>query len=627
MYIIKLFMFRKTQETRNKGQCHKCHQDGHVRQNCPTKNATHVQAGRNKNPNAFKNMNKIQKRKHHSEINRYVLGLIIIIINMDIVVSQHVVEGYDCTKPLEHVLVPSPCVSQEGRQTESKYSGWIAYNAQDTIVKGLRCTVEVHLQPYYCGANSHVHLLETPIVKQVSLSPEECNNVYKTKSLNIYNRLYSVEPNTGVNTHGLMINGTLTYGYTLGTFNVFCNPTGIFHNDIFVDYGFQVGTLLVSVTQVPLLITLENIVDYQLDTVIGHWRNCTRGCVATTGSYYIPGRPTNYRLVKHLTFNKYTKGKQVFIVNHTENIHVEIYELTTVKILNRHEQVLITELPDLVLFTNPEIADKVPKLHAKEARYDLASFINTLYKHKQIQNELEQQIHNEVCLKTHRIRYLPSTHYTQGKAITSLGELLRISTCKKIQVTINEGKKDKCYTNHITVQVENVTKAMLPGSRIVFDTSDMISVTCQNHPVFLYIGNHSYLGNKGDGMELIQVKHEVDHLKTHIFWSPVNDAFRDLTVMGDQTVHTSKVTYLNDLTGTESVMKTTVDQVGALESIFTWTLGKNMVDKFKAYFWSIVGLIIIIALGCSIMCMIIKFLCKRILTYRFLPGDVNTPEE
>lgn len=588
-------------------KCFNCQEEGHQKRECP-KPPKHQ--GRNV---------KQGKRKGPQTCNRYILGLIL--ISLDMVVSQHTLQGYDCDNPVDHVLVPSPCVKQTGRNSESRYSGWIAYRAQDTMVQGLRCNVEVRLQSYYCGSNSHVHLLETPTIRQVALSPEECNQVFKTKSINLYNRLYSVEPNSGVNTHGLMINGTLTYGYTFGDFNVFCNPSGIYAANHFVDYGFQVGTLLVSVTQVPLLITSDNIIDYQRDTVIGHWSNCTRGCSATTGSYYIPGGHTNYRLVKHLTFNKYTQGKQVFIVNHTENIHVEIYKITTVRILNRHEQVLITELPDLVLFTNPEIKDKVPNLHAKETRYDLSSYINTLYKHKQIQRELEQQVQNEVCLKTHRIRILPSTHYTQGKAITSLGELLRISTCPQVQVFISEGRKDLCYTNHITVQVNNVTKAMLPGSRVVFQISDMTPVSCENHPVFLYIGNHSYLGNKGDGMELIQVKHEVDHLKTHIFWSPLDDAFRDLTVMGEQTVHTPRVTYLNDLSGTESILQTTAEQVDTLESIFTWTFGKSFVGKFKAYFWSIVWLIIIIALGCCIMCMLMKFCCKKLVSYKFLPAD------
>ena len=46
-------------------------------------------------------------------------------------------------------------------------------------------------------------------------------------------------------------------------------------------------------------------------------------------------------------------------------------------------------------------------------------------------------------------------HYAQGKAITSLGELMRISTCPQVNITISEGRKDKCYTHHITVQVNN----------------------------------------------------------------------------------------------------------------------------------------------------------------------------
>ena len=593
-------MFRSVQPGRKTSfQCYNCQGFGHIRSECSKPRRQRFSGAKR-------------------SFARYI-DVLIFLMCLD-QSTAHQVLGYDCDSPTDHVLVPSPCLKQVNWNTESRYTGWVAYKAKDTIVQGIRCVTEVRLQSYYCGTSSHIHLLETPIVTKVTLTPEECNQVFKTKSIKLYNRLYSVEPNTGKNVHGIIVNGTLTYGFTLGVFNVFCNPTGINAANHFVDYGFQVGTLEVSVTQVPLLVTSENIIDYQKDTVIGHWSNCTRGCTGSTGSYYIPGDHTKYRLVKHLVFQKYTQGNQVFIVNHTENIHVEIYKITTVRIMNRHEQVLITELPDLVLFTNPDLKDKIPKLHAHEARYDIASWVNTLYKYKQLQNELEQQVQYEICVKTHRVRILPSTHYTRGKAITSLGELLRISTCSQVTVTVTEGRNDECYTNHITVQVGNITKAMLPGSRVLFKVMDMKPVSCKNHPVFLYIGNHSYLGNKGTGMELIQVKHEVNHLKTHIFWSPLDDAFKDLTVMGEQIVHASQVTYLNDLVGTESILQTTSDQVSTLESVFDWTLGKSFVDKFKAYFWSIVGLITIIAVVCCIICMLMKLGCKRIFFHKFIPA-------
>lgn len=540
--------------------------------------------------------------------------------------TAHEIIGYDCDQPIDHKLVPSPCLKQVNWNSDAKYTGWVAYHTRDRIVQGIRCEAQVRLQSYYCGASSHIHLLETPIIKTIALKPEECNKVYNTKVINVYNRLYSVEPDTGMNHHGIIVNGTLTYGYTLGIFNVFCNPTGIQAANHFVDYGFQVGILSVSVTQVPLLITSTNIIDYQKDTVIGHWHNCTRGCTANTGSYYIPGDHTRYRLVKLLSFHKYTQGNQVFIVNHTEGIHVEILKLTTTIINNRHEQILETELPDVVLFTNPNMEGKIPKLHTQEARYDISSWIDTLYKYKQLQSEIDHQVQYETCVKTHRVRVLPSTHYTQGKAITSLGELMRISTCTQVNVTITEGQKDLCYRNHITVQVDKETKVMLPGSRIVFSTDDLEPISCVNHPVFLYIGNHSYLGNKGTGMELLQVKEELNHLKTHIFWSPMDEAIQDITIMGEKSSQVSKVTYLNELTGADSITQITADQVHGLESFFDWTLGKNFTSKFKSYFWSIVFVIIMIALLCYLFCTLVKFSCKRIYEYQFLPAKTTTEE-
>ena len=338
-----------------------------------------------------------------------------------------------------------------------------------------------------------------------------------------------------------------------------------------------------------------------------------------------------YRLVKHLSFHKYTEGNQVFIVNHTENIHVEITKITTTKVSNIQEQVLETELPDVVLFTNPHMENKIPRLHAQEARYDIANYINTLYKYKQLQTEMDHQLEYETCIKTHRIRVLPSTHYAQGKAITSLGELMRISTCPQVNITISEGRKDKCYTHHITVQVNNnKTMVMLPGSRVVFSTKGLKPVPCKNHPVFLYIGNHSYLGNKGQGIEKIQVKHEKNHFKIHIFWSPLHDAFKDLTIMGENSDQNLKVTYLHDLTGTESILQTTAAQVTGLESIFNWTLGKNFTSKFRSYFWSIIWLVIILTTGISTICMIIKFFGRKLFHYKFLPRSIPledlTPE-
>ena len=55
-------------------------------------------------------------------------------------------------------------------------------------------------------------------------------------------------------------------------------------------------------------------------------------------------------------------------------------------------------------------------------------------------------------------------------------------------------KKDACYTNYITVQVQNITKIMLPGSRIVFNISNLKPVTnilILYHDIFI-IENQSY---------------------------------------------------------------------------------------------------------------------------------------
>ena len=229
---------------------------------------------------------KASKRKLSQDA-RYVRYIIFLSILGS--VRSHSLIGYDCNKILNHQLVPSPCLRQVSEIGKDRYDGWVAYHTREQIVSGLRCVTQVKLQSYYCGSSSHIHLLETPIVKTISLTPEECREVFKSKAITVYNKIYTVEPNTGLNHHGIIVNGSLTYGYTLGVFNVFCNPTGVQAANHFVDYGFKVGILSVSATQVPLLLTADNIIDYQLDTKIGHWNNCTRGCTASTGSYYIPG--------------------------------------------------------------------------------------------------------------------------------------------------------------------------------------------------------------------------------------------------------------------------------------------------------------------------------------------------
>ena len=86
----------------------------------------------------------------------------------------------------------------------------------------------------------------------------------------MYNKIYSIEPDTGMNVHGIIVNGTLTYGYKF-VFDIFCNPKGILTANHFIDYGFQVGTLTISVTKVPLLLTANEIIDYQKQTRLGHW--------------------------------------------------------------------------------------------------------------------------------------------------------------------------------------------------------------------------------------------------------------------------------------------------------------------------------------------------------------------
>lgn len=530
------------------------------------------------------------------------------------------IKGYDCQVTTHHELVPSPCMKQVVGKYSDRYDGLVAYLTTDSIVTGYRCTANVYLQSYYCGTSSHVHILDVPQYEKISLKPAECYNIYKTGKIEIYGKLYSVKPDSGINQHGLMVNGSLSYGSSIGGYyDVFCNPNGVNAGNHFVDYGFQVGTLSVSATKIPLLVTPEEIIDHQLQTVIGHYSNCTRGCTAATGSYYIPGYHTKYRLVKSLSFQKYKQGNQVFIVNHTENIHMEIIRMTTNRLGNRQEQIWETELPDLVIFIKPELKGLLPVLHQQEARYDIASWINTLYRYKQLQTTIEQQVQYETCVRTHQMRFLPTTHYTIGKSITSLGELMRVSTCKPVNVTITEGRNDNCYHNHLTVQVDNVTKVMLPGSRIVFDVTNLKPTSCANHPVFIYIGNNSYFGNKGSGMERLTVTPEVGHPKSHIFWSPLDSAIHDLTIMGENRKQDKQVTYLSDLKGTPSIAQTTATQVEGLEALLNWTFGKGFTKKFKSYIYSIIMVLVLTSLGVYLACILLKITCRKIYTCKFLP--------
>lgn len=264
----------------------------------------------------------------------------------------------------------------------------------------------------------------------------------------------------------------------------------------------------------------------------------------------------------------------------------------------------------------------LPPLHTQEARYDIASWINTLYKHKEVQAEINQQVQYETCVKTHRVRILPSTHYAKGKSITALGELMRVSTCKPVNVTVTEGRKDPCYINHITLQQGNVTKVMLPGSRVVFDIIDLKPVSCYNHPVFMYIGKDTYIGNKGQGMESLTVRKSVDHIKTHIFWSPIDSAIQDLTIMGEKTEHNNQVSYLNQLSGTPSIVQDTAEQVQGLTEVLDWSFGSGFTKKFATYMWSIVLVIIITSLCVFLVGIFLKLLCKRMWDFKCWPKKI-----
>ena len=110
--------------------------------------------------------------------------------------SDIMLDSYDCENSLLTNLVPTPCIT--GLKNESMVmEGFhlIYYSEQKQVRTGFRCTIHVKLETWYCGASSHIHLLDVPKTYMHILNKQECMDAYEEKRVKLFGIIYEVNLN------------------------------------------------------------------------------------------------------------------------------------------------------------------------------------------------------------------------------------------------------------------------------------------------------------------------------------------------------------------------------------------------------------------------------------------------
>ena len=537
----------------------------------------------------------------HPYHKRCVLVLLLVIGSCSAEETMEV-NGYNCGNITETEYVASDCSGNEHSMVMGMEDVVFVYRPTVSVLSGERCSATIHLEYFYCGAYSHVHILKAPTVEVVSFTPTECHNIVRTGVLVWSNQVYKVEMNSTTYV-SLLLNGTLTYNHQpiSGESNVQCQPLGLWVHNEMDRYGFAAGIMHVEIVSVPVLLDGVNLIDSVLNSQISTVDRCELGCQSGKFTYVLNHVNTEFRYMKSLMVQKYRINKVNLIKNMTLGVNFAVHE--------EYENMYRTEIPRLYLAMDKEWARNLPELKIEEMGIDLESVLHSTYETRNLENMVHSQFLRHSCVTWGVINRNYNVSYELGKKITKIGELLKIEFCEPVQIMVSLGEQLDCYRDMLTVKFKGQTMGLQADVRILRNISEVKRVICTESPTFLQLENGKFIGNKGTGLVIIQttLNHNLHDNAELIDSNGLTRTVAMLAKVQQNLGIQEHRNYLDGLTGVDRVSEDDT-MVHVFERLFTLQLSLyDMWRLCKFFLWCLCGFVLVIVPIVVCLCVLYYF--------------------
>jgi hypothetical protein len=105
-----------------------------------------------------------------------------------------------------------------------------------------------------------------------------------------------------------------------------------------------------------------------------------------------------------------------------------------------------------------------------------------------------------------------------GFRIIYLGEIAKYEKCTAVEILVKLGVDYGCAVGHLLVEYKGETVGIQEYSRMIVAVEDIKLLNCSQSPVFLKLTANLFLGNQGQGLELLHIANEKsEHVGQKIF--------------------------------------------------------------------------------------------------------------
>ena len=572
---------------------------------------------------------------------------------------QHPLHALDCRQPtrIQSGLVTDICgktsnISTNGKAVEEVI---LMQRSEVQVIEAVRCKKQSHRILMYCGAYSHMKLVEPPSVHNPEeFTAEDC----KLTTRGVYRRedgdLINIQIGQAIR-YKYLNHGRVTFDPT----NVYCEgSTFTIHNEQhkgIVEY-VSVEVLVENITiEISGQTTKDLDANIKLPYACGEDEACTNGAVA-----YVWKKPEQWCPMYHIrnlpmkrVQLRTDKGSEDALVSHEHKLTFIIQEPYPLprdcrglkRVYNtNYEQLKIAFESDVVADVDQVTAQLIPSVLDLDLELRITDEY-LAYKMEEMIDERSKQVAQKLCkVNQHNIKTAEVSPFHPDALLRISGEVITEVQCTPtiVYAQIGDKRSENCNADALPVWIANQPSWLQSNTRILLEESELQHISCQSQflPAF-YTDDKKLLHALPDVQELtVKLTHVGEDYLHHQDISTHETFEEDLLYSSDEIekfnslIHfsRSKHNLISSLTEKYCSKSKSCGAYRPSTSSSSFSL-QNLEDEIEQTFsiWSRVkaiageygGLCGLILMAMSICTGIYQLvtLCKLYFTHRATPGE------
>ncbi len=439
-----------------------------------------------------------------------MLGLAIMVSNIE--ASENIqIDATHCTTNKTPQLKIAECASYFNTSNIEQKHFHLLQKVEIKLVPATRCHLRTSSHFWYCGRYSHIHLAGPALVEIPQLLDfQDCQNIAETKIFNYEGKTITVYEHQ-MSYARFIVNGSLSYpNDVINGIDPACEGSGVYINGVFIPNTFSEKQIGIQAEPVELLQNEmgcylgshwigTNCLDRNLR--LGYDRIVTNNASEKSKKYFSHWRTVDIFNMSLFTFENGKQGShKKLLLNPQISLALELQEEIHFQDLIPELSYFSTNIDNLAVWFTKSVKPYFPLIDIREKDNMLP--LKILFSYQQYHKLI---FTGQQCSHSHFLTE-SSVRLHRHQLVRTLGELEIILPCYNVKINVTLGENLPCFMNHLAVTFNNETMGISPFSRKLTRASNLMPMNCSENPIFLHLGQGKFIGNKGEGLTIIEVK-------------------------------------------------------------------------------------------------------------------------